>query len=321
MKIAILGATSQIAKDLIQSLAGNIEHELTLFARRPQVLSQWLIHVNLDHRYVATDFSNFSIHKHFDAILNFVGVGDPARATVMGASIFDLTLKYDEMALTYIQKNKKCRYIFLSSGAAYGSDFRKPAAESTKASIEMNNLNPGDWYGIAKLHAECRHRALADLSITDIRVFNYFSRSHNLEASFLITDILRAISDGTVLLTSPDLIVRDYLHPEDLYQLVNLILYVPEGKNAPIDCYTLAPIDKHTLLETMSKTFRLKFKLDEALSLGDKTNKPYYYSTNYKASEFGYEPKFSSIAGIVEETSAFLEKKNQKKSCSKNSCI
>ena len=39
----------------------------------------------------------------------------------MGASIFDVTLKYDEMALDYVRQHPDCRYIFLSSGAAYDS--------------------------------------------------------------------------------------------------------------------------------------------------------------------------------------------------------
>lgn len=42
MRIAILGATSQIAKDLIHSCATRSAHELVLFARRVEVLRQWL---------------------------------------------------------------------------------------------------------------------------------------------------------------------------------------------------------------------------------------------------------------------------------------
>jgi len=36
------------------------------------------------------DYDAFSDDEHFDAILNFVGVGNPALAAAMGASIFDL---------------------------------------------------------------------------------------------------------------------------------------------------------------------------------------------------------------------------------------
>jgi len=99
MRIAILGATSQIAKDLILSFAANSQHELALYARRPHAVEQWLSQAGLAQRYAAADFTAFTNHEHFDAILNFVGVGNPAQAAAMGASIFDVTLKYDELAL------------------------------------------------------------------------------------------------------------------------------------------------------------------------------------------------------------------------------
>ena len=79
---------------------------------------------------------------------------DPVQAAAMGASIFDVTLKYDEMALDYVRQHPHCRYIFLSSGAAYGSSFDEPVDENTKAVIAINNLQPQDWYAVAKLHAE-----------------------------------------------------------------------------------------------------------------------------------------------------------------------
>ena len=142
----------------------------------------------------------------------------------MGASIFDVTLKYDQMALDYVRQHPDCRYIFLSSGAVYGSSFDKPVNEKTKATIAINNLQPQDWYALAKLQAECRHRSLPHLRIVDIRVFNYFSHTQDMEARFLITDILRAIRDKTVLQTSFDNIVRDFVHPTDLHQLIECIV-------------------------------------------------------------------------------------------------
>src|SRR5450756_1882049 len=119
MRIAILGATSQIAKDLIESFAAQGTHALMLYARRPQAVVQWLASVDLPERYPVHDYGAFGADEHFDAILNFVGVGDPVAAAAMGASIFDVTLKYDELALSYVRQHPACRYIFLSSGAAY----------------------------------------------------------------------------------------------------------------------------------------------------------------------------------------------------------
>ena len=136
---------------------------MVLFARRPEAVSKWQVDVGLVGKYAVANFAAFNLEQQFDAILNFVGVGNPAQAATMGASIFDVTLQYDELALSYVRLHPTCRYIFLSSGAAYGASFDSPVDASTRATVSINNLQPQDWYGVAKLHAECRHRSLAHL--------------------------------------------------------------------------------------------------------------------------------------------------------------
>ena len=55
MRIAILGATSQIARDLIVSFAAVEDKRLHLFARRPDEVMKWLASVGLSGRYPADD--------------------------------------------------------------------------------------------------------------------------------------------------------------------------------------------------------------------------------------------------------------------------
>lgn len=298
MRIAVLGATSQIAKDLILSFSTTEGHSLHLFARRPGCVKKWLNDVGLAERYMVDGFGEFGTQE-FDAIINFIGVGNPAKTAAMGASIFDVTLQYDDLALNYIRHHLNCRYLFLSSGAAYGSSFDVPVESNTKAIISLNNLQSQDWYGVAKLHAECRHRALAHLPIVDIRVFNYFSHSQDLEAGFLITDILRAIRDKTILKTSEDFIIRDYIGPSDFHHLVNVLL-TAQPTNIAVDCYSKEPVDKLTLLETMKAHFGLQFELVKTSNLLNATgNKPHYYSLNKRASDFGYVPKYTSLEILI----------------------
>ncbi len=294
MQIAMLGATSQIAKDLIIAFSKNENYQLKLFARRPEVINQWLASINLSKHFEIADFDNFTTESKFDAIVNFVGVGDPARALEMGASIFDVTLKYDELALDYLKVNPHCRYLFLSSGAAYGMSFDKPVNVNTKSVIDLNNIQPQDWYAVAKLHAECRHRSLPQLSIIDIRVFNYFSHTQDISARFLITDIIRAICDKTVLKTSSDYIVRDFIHPSDFHKLILALLTAPKT-NTVVDCYSLSPIDKPKLLQMMQENFGLKYEIIKTgASVNAFGSKPYYYSLNTIAEDFGYQPSLTS---------------------------
>ena len=306
IRIAILGATSQIAKDLIVSFSDEADTHLHLFARRPGEVVKWLASAGLKERYPVDGFSEFA-KQEYDAIINFVGVGNPAQAVAMGNSIFEVTLRFDEMVLDYLQAHPACRYLFLSSGAAYGSSFNEPATRDTPAVVAINNLAPHEWYGVAKLHAECRHRAHPELHIIDIRVFNYFSRTQDVEARFLITDMLRAIRDKAVFQTSPDYIVRDYLHPSDFYQLVSVLLTAPAA-NAAVDCYSKSPIDKPTLLAAMQEEFGLQYEITEAITGVNATgSKPHYYSLNTRAAAFGYQPTLTSLDGISREMGKILE--------------
>jgi nucleoside-diphosphate-sugar epimerase len=216
----------------------------------------------------------------------------------MGASIFDVTLHHDELALNYVRQHPSCRYIFLSSGAAYGTSFDVPVDAHSRATIAINNLKPQEWYAVAKLHAECRHRALAPLSIVDIRVFNYFSHTQDMGDRFLITDIVRAIRDKKVLKTSADYMVRDYIGPDDFYQLVNAILVSPAA-NVAVDCYSRAPIEKATLLAAMQEKFGLQYELVQSDSGVNATGaKPHYYSVNKRAENFGYVPRNTSLENL-----------------------
>lgn len=306
MRIAILGATSQIARDLVASFFAVPDKHLYLFARRPAEVTQWLISSGLSGRYPVNDFSGFATQE-FDAVINFVGVGNPVQAVAMGSSILDVTLRFDEMVLEYLQKHPTCRYLFMSSGAAYGSDFGEPATRDTPAVVAINNLAPHEWYGVAKLHAECRHRAHPEWSIFDIRIFNYFSHTQDISARFLITDILRAIREKTVLKTSPDYIVRDFLHPSDFSQLVRVLLHAP-ASNTAVDCYSRAPIDKPGLLAAMQENFGLRYEVTEAsASINATGSKPHYYSLNTRAADFGYRPLLSSLQGLLLESEQVLK--------------
>ena len=306
MRIAILGATSQIARDLILSFSAAEDKQLHLFARRPGDVNKWLAATGLSGRYPVDDFSGFA-KREVDAVINFVGVGDPAQAQALGNAIFDVTLRFDELVLDYLRTRPACRYLFLSSGAAYGPVFSAPVNRDTAAVVPINNLSPQDWYGIAKLHAECRHRAHPAHAIFDIRVFNYFSGTQDISGRFLITDILRAIREKALLKTSPDYIVRDFLHPSDFHKLVNALLSAPLA-NTALDCYSRAPIDKPSLLSAMRERFGLRYEVTSASTAVNATGgKTHYYSQNYRAADFVYQPELTSLEGVLLESERFFK--------------
>jgi nucleoside-diphosphate-sugar epimerase len=306
LSIAIVGGSSQIARDLIPQMLLD-GYQLLVYVRDLKEMHVWLDQHGLSDACTVNCYQSYGEAPH-DAVINFVGVGDPRRAAEMGASIFEVTSQFDDMVLSDLKKNPERRYIFLSSGAAYGHSFVEPVSASSEARVPINAIQPQDYYAVAKLHAEVKHRSLADLPITDLRVFNCFSRSQDLNASFFVTDIVRAIRDQTILHTNSEYMVRDFLHPSDLYQLVYSILGSP-ARNCAVDCYSKKPVDKPTLLKAMQQEFGLQYEVvspSRRVAVNATGAKPHYYSTNRIAAEFGYEPAYSSLECIITETKAIF---------------
>jgi len=310
MRIAIVGASSQIGKDLIRSFANAGRGELLLYARDKTAMTDWVEHNRLRDFCSIHHYDSYGESPH-EIVMNFVGVGDPLRATEIGSSICETTSRFDDMIMSDLSRNTSRRYFFLSSGAVYGNVFDKPVTPETQAIIPINNIRLQNLYATAKLTAELKHRSRLDLSIIDLRVFNMFSRTQNIESRFFITDIVRAIRDNNTLQTTAEYIVRDFMHPSDFHKLVECLISIPSA-NFAVDCYSREPVDKPTLLRAMNQSFGLAYQTIESpqVALNATGIKRYYYSVNKKAAEFGYQPTWSSLDGIREETSAILRKRS-----------
>ena len=301
MKIAILGATSQIAQDLILSFSKNQHYDFSLFSRNKELLEKWIDSENLSDKYQVQEYSEFGNHQKYDVIINFVGIGNPAKAQKMGSDIFQITEQYDDMALNYLKQHKETKYIFMSSGAVYGGSYQKSVNKNTVATVDINNLKSTDWYAISKLYAEAKHRSLSELSIIDVRVFNYFSHTQDMSARFLITDIVHAIKNKEVFKTPADNIIRDFITPPDFYRLIQAIIDF-KPINTALDCYTKFPVSKFDLLAELEREFGLQYSVDKNINIINATGvKMNYYSTNRIAKDIGYNPKNTSRDGVVRE--------------------
>ncbi|ETI61403.1 NAD-dependent epimerase/dehydratase family protein [Marinomonas profundimaris] len=300
MNIGILGASSQIAKDLILSFnEEDNDHNIVMFSRSPEKVANQFKNLNVSIGYPNLEYADFPSAYDFDVLINFVGVGDPAQAKEMGAKIFEVTEQYDDLAMCYLQAHSFCKYIFMSSGAVYGGDFEEAVDKDTVAKVNVNNLKSTDWYTIAKLYAEAKHRAMSDRSIIDVRVFNYFSCTQDINARFLVTDIVRAIKNKGVLKTSAVNIVRDYITPPDFYRLILSIIYSSK-KNYPIDCYTKSPVDKFSLLSFFQKELGLTYEIVECAGINSTGFKENYFS-NFRVPNIDFNPRFESLSGLVNE--------------------
>jgi nucleoside-diphosphate-sugar epimerase len=290
-KIAILGATSHIAKGLILNFMQSKGNELFLFSRNPKKSQEFLKRNNLSLNSRIYDFKHFGREK-YDVIINCVGLGTPVKVKEASGEVFKLTEEFDNMVLKYLQRYLSTLYINFSSGAVY--------------SISVNDIKPEHYYGIAKLHQEARHRALKKLNIVDLRIFSYFSRFIELDSGYFLTELLKSLKRKKTFVTNSCDFVRDFLAPGDLFDLICLIIKA-KPFNGALDAYSAMPISKFKLLDYFVKNHALKYTIKHKLKLTCQTGvKSRYCSSSKKAAGLGYKPRFSSLEVVAMESKYIL---------------
>jgi len=306
MKIAILGATSHVAKNLIIGL--NREHMLYLYARSTERVFEFL-----KNEFISTDqieveaINSFSQSGLFDTVVNCIGFGTPDKVRNGGADILLVTELYDNLIIEYLKKYTGTVYINFSSGALFGPACSTAVDKSSEFRLALGDLSSLDAYRVSKLNAETKHRCLSELSIVDLRLFSFFSRYIEVESSYLVTDMLKALLTGSAFETSELDIVRDYIHPNDLSSAV-LLCAKTHGINRSFDLYSKAPVKKSEIISQFIKYFGLQVSWVRKMEAKSPTGiKSYYASNNRDANDIlGYEPVYTSMEVLIEESRAIL---------------
>lgn len=298
MKISILGARGQIARSLISLYIEKGElSNLVLYSRDPEKLRLEIKDADV---YPSEDFLR---HDH-DVIINCIGIpgvkGDPNRPS----DVFDIHERWDNLILQYLNRNQKALYISMSSGAVYGRNFQRPVDETSCLLQGITEISPADFYAVSKLNCEAKHRAHDALSIVDLRIFSYVSKFIDLNSNFLVSEIITAMKNKKTFITNDQNISRDYLHPEDMMQIISLIIsrWKEAGLiNDVFDAYSQKQIAKMDLLESLAKKFNLQYEIrkDRTVDASATGFKMHYYSLNKKLKQLGYEPRYSSLETIL----------------------
>ncbi len=307
LRVALLGATSHIARGIIVSFFGGEEYELLLYARSPERVRAFIAPFGA-RRFELFPLESFG-ERGCDVVINCIGIGDPARLKVEAATILFLTERWDNRVLEFLTRHPEALYVNFSSGAAYGSNFSRPVDGESESRFPLNALSSGDFYGIAKLNAEAKHRAAAQLNIVDLRVFGYFSRYMDMDGRFLLNEIISCIQAGRVLVTGRGNIVRDYVYREDLATLIQACMEKRE-LNDVFDVYSRSPVAKFELLDFYASRYGLTYQIDVTYDPLNVTGlKEQYYSRNTRAAIIGYKPRFTSLEAITLESDFILQEK------------
>lgn len=305
--VAVLGATSHIARGLISRWAAEGKVRLTLFARRPLPDA---IRDAAPHAREVVGFDGPEAAEPFDFIVNCIGAGTPGSPGFDRANWFTVLEEFDRRALAMLRRNPAGLLISFSSGAIYGRKADFPAGFDTVNRVAVNHVPPEEYYGIVRLFLETRHRALGTLAIVDLRIFSYFSRYADPSAGYLATDILRALREKRELVVSPDEAVRDYIDPGDLFRLVEecRLRAAAGGFNRAIDVRSTAPVGKFALLERCRERFGLRFSVRGGGAASSPNGSCSRYASEWRQPdvESWWSPRFSALEAVENELAAAL---------------
>jgi nucleoside-diphosphate-sugar epimerase len=298
MKISILGARGQIARSLISLYVNKGElPNLELYSRKPASLMKDIKGAKV---YPSEDFMR---HDH-EVIINCIGVSNLKGSMDAGPEIFNIHETWDSLILQYLKRNSNTLYISMSSGAVYGKNFHNPITEKSCLLNGITEISPTDYYAVSKLNSEAKHRSFEKLSIVDLRIFSYISKFIDFDSNFLVSEIMTAVKNKQIFVTNDLNISRDYLHPEDMMQVIDLVIkrWKKAGFiNDAFDTYGKKPIAKMDMLKDLAEKFNLQYEVKKETNVNSSATgfKMNYYSVNKKLEKLGYEPRYSSLDAIL----------------------
>ena len=308
IKIAILGSTGHIGKNLTYYFGKEENYELFLFTRDDKSGTNISVECELKNNFSIRNYNEFN-DSQYNVIINCVGLSDPARIEASKGEILESTRTFDILTLEYLKNFSETKLINFSSGIVYGGEFSFPITDTVLIDETYNYKNIKSEYALSKINSEIKHRASKHLNIIDLRLFSFFSRFMDLESKFFMSEVVSSIKENKTLFTDNTNFYRDYIHPEDLFLFIKKCVN-KNSINGAFDLYSKKPIGKFEVLASLESKYGLKYKIDSGTKVINPTGfKKNYYSKSRKADLLGYKPKYSSLDTISEELPYFL--KNQ----------
>lgn len=304
-RIAVLGATGYIGRSLMHDTSAR-GYEVTACSRDPKKAKETLKQFGIEVENLL-GYEHF-LDNSFDVVINATGVGSPREIASNPTKVFGVTEEMDDLVFSYLSKYPDCRVFNLSSGSVYGLSARQPVTEDTKSSFDLEKFTAGDYYAMAKLHSEFKHRSWSDKRITDLRVFAFISRFLDIEETFFIAEVAKCLTNREIFKTKPEDMLRDYSTAADIWDVIEFLMALPP-QNTAFDMKSLSPVGKFELLEYLSKNLGLKYEKQQLEGVSPTGEKNAYYSNSEKLAELGFKSNSTSLENVVCEISSFLTSK------------
>ncbi len=301
--VAVLGATGYIGRSLLAS-ADSFGFKAVPVSRDKErakrVFESYKIKADYIYDYVEL------LEIEHPVLINATGIGSPREIMKDPKRVMIVTEEMDAVIVAYLEKYPRTRVFSISSGSVYGLSAREPITDVSSAVFDINNLKAGDYYSLAKLYSEVRHRSLTESAIVDLRVFAFVSRWLDLNESFFVTEVARCLLEKKTMETMPNEMIRDYSNQDDIWNIVRFLISQPI-LNSAFDIKTKSPVTKFDLLNHMKEVFNLDFLVSENVAEQSPTGqKNAYYPESTKLTELGYVSDRTSLENVTKEMREFL---------------
>ena len=153
--------------------------------------------------------------------------------------------------------------------------------------------------------AQLRHRAAGERAILDLRIFGYADPAIDLDGTFFLAELARAVRNKGIFVTSPDEMVRDYAGVRELWALIDG--WQQAGSpNCPLDLYTAAPASKRDILKACTARYGLKIEYG-ADAGSPAAGARRFYASQYRAAEnFGFKPERDTVRVLTDTIDAIV---------------
>jgi len=302
VRVALIGASSRIAQDLVQYLS-EIKSEFILdlySSRESRNLSGQFPSQNV------ASYQSFDTNQEYDVVVNFVGRGSPKQLKKEIGEFENASVFFDDLCLDYLKVHRNAKYVFLSSGAVYSNfNYADGASDQTVSNSDYDNP-----YANTKRLIEARHREMPHLAIYDIRVFGYLSPTPDIHDGSFFSEVLACLISGDMLITNDEDFFRDYCTISDFANLFSCIIERPP-LNSALDLYSMKPVSKFELLKSLESDFGLLYSHAPS---ADHTNisptgqKTHYFSSSKNAASLGYQPKRTSLDSCLDIVPRVLDR-------------
>jgi dTDP-4-dehydrorhamnose reductase len=140
IKIAILGSTGHIGKNLTYYFGKEENYELFLFTRDDKSGTNISVECELKNNFSIRNYNEFNDSK-YDVVINCVGLSDPAKIESSQGKILETTETFDILTLEYLKNFSETKLINFSSGIVYGGEFSFPITDTVLIDETYNYKN------------------------------------------------------------------------------------------------------------------------------------------------------------------------------------